>query len=371
VKYEIDCEKGIAGRGNLARLKRVMKKAREGASLTVGFLGGSITQGSLSSAPELCYAHRVYDWWRKTFPDAEFTYVNAGIGGTTSQFGAARVSSDLLTYHPDFVIVEFAVNDESSEHFLETYEGVVRQVYADADAPALLLVYNVYYHNGANAQLQHSKIGRHYSLPAVSMQSSIYPEVVAGRIENRSITPDDLHPNDDGHELVAGVITHFLDKVAAELEQGEEPEPAMPQPLTKNRYEDSIRHQNGNITPELMGFEADSEPQQGITDCFKNGWTARREGDAIRFQVEGSCIAVQFRQTVKRPAPVAVAVIDGEEEIIRLDANFEEDWGDNLALVTVLEEEKPEVHTVEIRIVEAHEEDVLPFYLVSVISSGR
>ena len=42
------------------------------------------------------------------------------------------------------------------------------------------------------------------------MQSTIYPEVVAGRIENRKITPDDLHPNDEGHALVASVIAYFL-----------------------------------------------------------------------------------------------------------------------------------------------------------------
>lgn len=77
----------------------------------------------------------------------------------------------------------------------------------------VLLVHNVFYHNGANAQVMHAAIGRHYDLPSVSMQSSIYPEVVAGRIENRAITPDDLHPNDEGHALVASVITYFLEQV--------------------------------------------------------------------------------------------------------------------------------------------------------------
>jgi lysophospholipase L1-like esterase len=42
---------------------------------------------------------------------AKFDYINAGIGGTTSQFGVTRVENYLLCYHPDFVIVEFSVND--------------------------------------------------------------------------------------------------------------------------------------------------------------------------------------------------------------------------------------------------------------------
>lgn len=51
----------------------------------------------------------------KTFPQAEFHYINAGIGGTTSHFGTARAESDLLSHEPDFVIIEFSVNDDSTE----------------------------------------------------------------------------------------------------------------------------------------------------------------------------------------------------------------------------------------------------------------
>lgn len=87
MEYQIKYENGIANRGCLYRLKKVMDRAKAGEALNIAFLGGSITQGSLSSKPELCYAYHVYEWWKKTFPQADFTYINAGIGGTTSQFG--------------------------------------------------------------------------------------------------------------------------------------------------------------------------------------------------------------------------------------------------------------------------------------------
>ena len=78
------------------------------------------------------------------------------------------------------------------------------------------------------------------------MQSSIYPELLAGRIENRAITPDDLHPNDDGHELVASVIIHVLEqiRVSAGMEVKSDSGEAEKVPLTANAYEDSIRYQN-------------------------------------------------------------------------------------------------------------------------------
>ena len=141
----IDKEAGILNRGNLTRLKGFMNRAAKGERLTVGFIGGSITQGFSATDPEKCYAARTFGWLKKVFPNTEFDYVNAGIGATDSQFGAARVQEDLLQRLPDLVFVEFSVNDHSTPHFCETYEGLVRQIYGSASAPAMVLIHNVYY----------------------------------------------------------------------------------------------------------------------------------------------------------------------------------------------------------------------------------
>ncbi len=365
--YEINKDNAVTNEGNQYRLKALMKRAQAGEPLTIGFLGGSITQGSLASSPGLCYAARVFSWWQKTFPDAEFQYVNAGIGGTTSQFGVARIEDDLLSHQPDFVIVEFSVNDESNEHFLETYEGVVRRVYASEKQPAVLLVHNVYYDTGANAQLQHAKIGRHYSLPCVSMQSSIYPELLAGRIQNRDITEDDLHPNDKGHELVAEVICHFLKKVLEHADDSEEAVP-MPGPLTENSYEHSVRYRNENSSPVLEGFIKDETPQEGITDVFKRGWYASEKGSRITFTVKGTGIAVQYKRTPSCNSPYVKITVDGNtQEIHTIDGNFPNGWGDELALYTVTEHTELKDHTVTLELTES---GTNPFYLVSVIGAN-
>lgn len=389
-KY-IDFGQGVANPGYIWNIKEVMRRADAGEKLTIGFIGGSITQGSLSSTPQKCYAYLVYKWWVDTFPEAEFKYVNAGIGGTTSQFGVARAEDDLLAAKPDFVIAEFSVNDESTEHFEETYEGLVRKILSSEFHPALMLVHNVCYNNGASAELVHSRIARHYNLPSVSMQSTLYKALLNCRFDNRRITPDDLHPNDCGHELVSMVITKRLEEikntVKAEYETAKtadkffnsasmtsksaQPD-ALPAPLTANAYEDSVRYRNDNSTPVLDGFTADTSEQRDITDCFKKGFTASKKGAGITFKVSGSCIAVQFRKTINKPAPIATAIIDADESnAVKLDANFDETWGDKLELYTLLEHGENKEHTVQIKITEAGDADVSEFYLVSVIASGK
>lgn len=126
---QIDYSKGFINEGNDERILACMAKGLKGEPLTVAFLGGSITQGSLSSTPELCYAYLTYEWWKEQFPKSEITYVNAGIGGTTSHLGTGRVDEEVLSHKPDFVIVEFSVNDADTDvHFEETYEGLVRRI---------------------------------------------------------------------------------------------------------------------------------------------------------------------------------------------------------------------------------------------------
>ena len=69
---QIEYERGISNPGNQYRMKKLMARAEAGETLSIGFLGGSITQGCLASAPELCYAYRVFQWWRKHFHRPNF-----------------------------------------------------------------------------------------------------------------------------------------------------------------------------------------------------------------------------------------------------------------------------------------------------------
>ena len=187
------------------------------------------------------------------------------------------------------------------------------------------------------------------------------------------MTPDDLHPNDAGHALLANLITHFLKKVQkedlAEVIDTKRTEVELPKPITANAYQNSVRYQTYNSTPELKGFVADTEEQSHITDIFKRGFVGKKAGNSIRFEIEGTGIAVQYRKSVKHPACVAKVVLDGDEEnAMVLDGNFDETWGDCLYITTVAKHIEDKKHSVEITITEGDEAKV-PFYLVSVIGS--
>lgn len=277
---------------NFARLKELFRRAAAGQELTIGFLGGSITQGSLSTQPGNAYAFRVYQWFVDTFPQSKFHYVNGGIGGTSSHYGVARAVTDVLMYQPDFVAVDFSVNDLEVPFRQETYEGVVRKLLTWPSHPAVVLLNNIYYDTGETAQDEHNAVGDHYGVPHVSIRDSIYKDLHAGKYASRTLlSPDGLHPNDYGHGLVAGEIIKLLEEVNAHREEPEQ-EPAFPAPLTANAYENARRLTIRELSPKLEGFRADPEESWGIWTTGKTAGSAR--GPGIRSPLKWMPPALQY-----------------------------------------------------------------------------
>jgi lysophospholipase L1-like esterase len=366
-------DRGILREGNFSRMHRVMKKAGRGETIRIAFLGGSITAGAAATTPQTCYAYLVYSWWQKRFPDCKMEYINAGVGATNSKFGVARVGEDVLARQADVIFTEFAVNDSDEELFQETYEGLIRKILLDQKEPALFLTHNAFYHDGHNTQRIHSQIGNYYDLPMVSIKESLYEEICRGNFTNTEISADDLHPNDLGHAMIAGVITNLLDKIytAVMVDGYRDPGFQVPEKaVTRNRYFSSERFHNTNTCPESKGFVKDETDRQNVWDVFRYGWSAFEAGSRISFEVnaEHGMIAVQYRKYAEHPAPRAIAVIDGEEsQAVLLDGNFEETWGDCLYLQDIMIDGTAGMHMVEIVLTEPIENK--EFYLASVITA--
>lgn len=295
---------------------------------------------------------------------------------------------DLLMYQPDLAVIDFSVNDGADDFFQETYEGILRRILEWKSKPAVLVLNHVFYDTGENAQQYHNAAADWYHVPHVSMRDTLYRKVEAGEYAMEELTGDALHPNDRGHELVAEEIIAFFRKVWEETQareggvqkaaqeaglqetdtqKGDSP---LPSPMTENAYEFARRLTIREISPDLAGFRADTEEKTGHLDLFKNGWIGKHPGDKIRFQVTASCIALQYRKSVSKPALRARLVLDGNcGEARILDGNFEEDWGDCLYLEPILHHGDHGKHSIELEILDDGAETAVPFYLVSLITA--
>ena len=334
--------RSVVSGGDTARLQQVLAKARRGEAITVGVIGGSITAGAMASQPEKCYGQLVAAWWRKTFPQAKIQFVNAGIGATGSDFGALRVHRDLLARSPDFVIVEFAVNDPNKKRCAETLEGLLRQILSQPNCPAVVLLFTMN-DSGGNAQEWHGKVGQHYSLPMISFRDALWPEIQAGRLKWSDVEADQVHPNDRGHDYAARFVTSFLEKVLKESPIGE-PRPRikrLPEPLISDLYEHVTLLEAAALTPvSNQGWRFDEKD--------KTCWQTDRPGSVIEFEVSGQAICImdwRFRGSQGK----AKVLVDDFPPVER-DGWFEGTWGGYRNTCELARDLKPGKHRVRIEL---------------------
>ncbi len=224
--------KAVTNKGNNARIKKAIAKAKAGEDVTVAFIGGSITQGAGAIPINTnCYARKTFEGFcdicGKGY-DENIHYVKAGVGGTPSELGMVRYECDVLDdgkVIPDVVVVEFAVNDAGDETNGRCYDSLVRKIYEGPGKPAVILLFAVF-QDDFNLEERLSPVGRAYDIPMVSTKASVteqfYKKPGEGRVVSKNqYFYDCFHPTNTGHRIMADGILELL-KIADMSDADEE-----------------------------------------------------------------------------------------------------------------------------------------------------
>lgn len=335
--------RAVVNPGNTARLADAMKRAQAGEKITIGTIGGSITQGTAASTTDERYANRALQWWAKAFPTAQLDFVNAGIGATDSYIGVHRVDADLLSKKPDVVIVEFSVNDTDAALNLQTYDSLVRKILQAENHPAVILLFTTQ-EDGTSLQDTHMQIGSSYNLPMISYKNAVLPEIEAGKFTWKDISPDNIHPNSVGHGIIGELLWSYFNSVYAKLDQIDTSDLTFTAPpVTRDLYAKGQLLDSKTLTPKTMqGFE-----QAKVSNQFPNDWTTK-EGGELTFEVTGSNIGVLYYKTVDGKSGQYCVYVD-DRLIQVLDGDFTGGWGNYAQAQQVYTSDTPSTHTVTIK----------------------
>lgn len=330
--------------GDLTRLAKAMRKAQSGEEITIGVIGGSITEKYSASSYDKCYASHVQSWWEQRFPDTEVNFINAGIGGTSSYLGVHRVEEDLLYAKPDVVVVEFSVNDGNDNFFKKSYDNLVRRILSEEQQPAVMLLFTTQ-ENGTNAQANDSLIGFKYHLPMLSYANAVLPSIEAGEFTWKDISPDNVHPNDRGHAIIGEIVYRYLNEVYADLDNiSEEVTPFHEKAVTKEVYLEADLLDSRDIEPVSWG----SFEEKAVNWYLPNNWYTATGEEAIVFEVEAANIGIAYQRTTDGTYGQYEVYIDGAY-VRTLNGNFKDGWGATLQPDEVYTSDAPAKHTIEIR----------------------
>ncbi len=336
--------------GNNYRLKQVIERARTGEDVTIGFIGGSITEGYNAGTTEI-YAKLVYDYICENYGTGDNVhYVNAGLSGTPSSLGLLRSDRDLFAYEPDLIFIEFAVNDGSSTIDSTGYESLVYKALSQENAPAVILLMSVI-ESGYTCQDSMNLVGFQYDLTRISVKNAIWDYIEDGSITWDDWSNDESHPNTWGHSMYASFITNYLESVdKAETD----PEYVLNQNFVKGFDHTALmmidRSMNmDGITVDSLG----SFTETGDLPSFNNGWKYTGEdtaNNAFTFTYTGQALYLTYKDTANSAYGTAEVYIDGEY-VTSLYANSSDGWN-NPVIECVLREKETTTHTVEVRMAE-------------------
>jgi beta-galactosidase len=134
------------------RLPRVLGRLRAGTPVTIVAYGMSITRGLNVSGydgvkPYMpTYVDLFAEGLRWRFPRAPVRMYNAGLPGSTVNWGAQSVSSYINPLEPDLVVIDFGMNDfwrMKPDEFGDSVRSIMRQVRAARPAAEFLLLANM------------------------------------------------------------------------------------------------------------------------------------------------------------------------------------------------------------------------------------
>lgn len=344
--------RALLNEGNTSRLAAAMEKAKKGESITVAAIGGSITQGTAASNQNNCYASKFFAWWQEKFPECEVNTVNAGIGGTDSYLGVHRADEQLLSYNPDVVVIEFSVNDTDKTMNKYSYDSLVRKVLSAENEPAVILLFTTQ-EDGTSLQDVHKEIGKAYDLPMISYREAVYPEVAAGTINWKDISPDNIHPNDIGHGIIGQLLSRYLDGIydsdtaslAAEVTAFDT------EGYTNDYYKNAKLVNASQIEYTADGFEVG---QNKVYTQFPENWITEG-GGTLSFDVECQNIGILYLKTTDGNSGTYEVYVDGERKG-KLEGDFSGGWGNYAFPKQVLLAKDTEKHTVEIKPAEGSED---------------
>ncbi|WP_052770429.1 SGNH/GDSL hydrolase family protein [Paenibacillus sp. IHB B 3415] len=205
---------GITPRRGLPGMR---SKLAGDAPLTAAFLGGSITEGAgASDADTTSWRALTGAYLQRLYAGHPVRCINAGVGGTTSTFGAHRLQEHVLRHGEiDLLFVEFSVNDgEDRGESIRGMEGIVRQCRRLSPETELIFVYtaadkNLTGYKPFNIAV-HEEVADHYGIPSIDCAAKVYTMIHTGELSWKRFAPDGYHPLDAGHALYAGLVQEYL-----------------------------------------------------------------------------------------------------------------------------------------------------------------
>lgn len=263
-------------------------------TVNVVYLGGSITKGAGVSDASKNWVSLVGNYMTEKFSAKTVNNYNMGFSGTGSDFGLMRLERDVISKSPDYVFIEFAVNDIGKSAAASDMESIVRTLSALDKVPCITFVYTAKYNSSTqslqNNSAPHQEIADYYGIPTIDMKKPLEEAILstgtlADETNVRNYLTDLTHPTEAGYAIYANTIKAALDTDAY-----------YKKPQTRTRKLDINA---GPLSAKWADVETAATSTGTWTEnanaTYGKGWTSSSTGDTLEYTFYGPVIGIQHR----------------------------------------------------------------------------
>ncbi len=155
------------------------------------------------------------EWISKAYPDLDLVTINTGMSGDTSQGGLYRLGRNVIEHRPDLVSINFGVNDAfsgiSPRQFSDNLRDMASRIRDAGCDRILMLSCEAIPEDWAEQQVlpyweAMKAVAKEVGCVYADVHGRWVEELRAGRPESDLIISGDLHPNEEGHRLIAEAV---------------------------------------------------------------------------------------------------------------------------------------------------------------------
>ncbi len=299
--------------GNTYRLDRKLAAAENGESLTVAYLGGSITEGKNYTSPFSNYL-------KTTFAKGSFKEVNAGLSGTSSVVGLVRSEKEIVSQNPDIVFLEFSVNDHEDIMYKKCFESCIKKFLDLPNEPAVIVLITRA-KGGFSSQSQMYPIGKNFDIPVISMDDALSKAFSSGFLGTGDYYTDEYHPHQKGGQLIADCLGYYF-RQAMKSENRSESYTLPSKAVYGMEYADCV-----NVNPkELNSFNAGSWTSgsgYGSSSALNYSYNLNG-GSPMTFKTKGKGLIIVFKANSSGMGSINVTV---NGKTTKINGNKQYTWG--------------------------------------------
>jgi lysophospholipase L1-like esterase len=218
-------------------LQKTLEKLKASQPVKIVCFGDSVTGVYYHTGGRRAYTAMVAVALEEAYPEAEVTAINAGISGNTTADGLRRIEKDVIAHKPDLVTVMFGLNDMVRVPIPEfkVNLGQIIKRCREAGAEVLLCTPNSVISTSnrrIGTLVEYCEAVREVAdeeqTPLCDVHATFEGLRTRDPVAWRLMLSDEIHPNMDGHKLIAETICLATTGEKVSLDAAGPPSPAIP-----------------------------------------------------------------------------------------------------------------------------------------------